>query len=73
MLLFFSVTPATPPPQPPMELYLSKEALPGKEIEFEATERESWEVFPLFLEPKSQIEAQKNVTQRYNRRGVRNK
>lgn len=73
MVLFFSIAPVTPPPQPPMELYISAEALPGKEVEFEAIERESQEIPRFFLEPQSQIETQKIVTRRYNRRGNRNK
>ena len=56
-----------------MELYISAEALPGKEVEFEAIERESQEIPRFFLEPQSQIETQKIVTRRYNRRGNRNK
>ncbi len=39
MLLFFvPLAPATPPPEPPIELSLMKEALPGKEIEIVAVD-----------------------------------
>ncbi len=53
MLLFFvPLAPATPPPEPPIELSLMKEALPGKEIEIVAVDENNQEYLPFVLKPE---------------------
>ena len=54
MLLLFiiSAAPATPPPQPPIELVVSKEGLAGKEIEIVAVSNEGQEYLPFVCKPE---------------------
>lgn len=47
LFIFPPLIPATPPPEAPVELCISKEALPGKEIEFEtAPDDEEFSLIP---------------------------
>ena len=54
MLLLFiiSAAPVTPPPQPPIELVVSKEGLAGKEIEIVAVNNEGQEYLPFVCKPE---------------------
>ena len=54
MLLLFviSAAPVTPPPQPPVELVVSKEGLAGKEIEIVSSKDDGQEYVPFICRPE---------------------
>ena len=52
LVLFLLAAPLDPPPEPPIELVVSKEGLAGKEIEIVAVDDEGHEYFPFVCKPE---------------------
>ena len=53
ILCVISAMPLTPPPEPPVELFVSKEALPGKEIEIVEVNENGETYLPFLLLSKA--------------------
>ena len=52
LLFVISAMPYTPPPQPPVELVVSKEGLAGKEIKITVADEEDTECLPFVSKPE---------------------